>query len=265
MKIVGSSLEAEIRSIKHPIICSNAVVNDPHEIPFHSHPRGQLLFSINKTIFVNIEDKSWYIYPSQAVWIPSNLTHSVTAKIGADYCSIYTEEFISDALKKKPGIYKLSPLLKQLIFESASFGKDYQNGSPECRLNNVILDQLDRLTISQNELILPYSKSLVKLCDKNISNPMDRTSLKDWGDLIGATERNLSRKFKLETGMSYSQWRHRFDCNYLLEQSFQGKSFSFIASDLGYSSTNSLSRMVKNETGLTPSDFIKSFQHIQNV
>lgn len=49
------------------------------EFDFHSHSRGQLAYASSGVIKVYTDSGSWIVPPSQAVWIPGGIRHSLTS------------------------------------------------------------------------------------------------------------------------------------------------------------------------------------------
>lgn len=254
---LNSSPQGYIQDSYRKLLSQRAQVQQAHEITGHRHSRGQLLFARNQSLQIRIGDTCWHLPAQQAVWIPSNQEHQVFAPNGADYLSVYSDESCFKDLPNQAGCVALSRLAKELIMESAQFGEHYQPDSPESRLNQVLFDQLRQLKTDAWPLIMPQYNLLKKLCDRLIENPQQQISLQSWGQQFGATERHLARRFKTETGLTYTQWRHRLEILYMLQAVQKGFSLSYIAADLNYAQVSAFSKMVKRETGFCPSELIQ--------
>lgn len=256
MRQVSSSSEADIDCREKAVISTHAVVKEPHEISWHCHSRGQLLFSKSESIQVNINDSAWILAPEQSVWIPSHSHHQLMAKKGAEYYSVYTDQSLHSILPNTAGLVHLSRLDRELIYKSSEYGSHFQINSAESRFNQVLLDQLQGIEADNLQLIMPKSNVLKSLCEYLVNNPLDRVSLQAWGSREGRSERHLARCFKRETGITFSKWRHRLDILYMLDANRKGHSFTYIAADLDYANVSSLSKMVKKETGFSPSEMM---------
>lgn len=259
---VSSSPEGHLQSSQYRLVCRHAQVKQPHEIGAHRHARGQLLFTENEAIQIRIGQQHWHLAPQQAVWIPSQQEHHLTAPQGAAYFCVYADQSCVAQLPLTGGLVQLNPLTKALVSESSQYGQAYDLGSAEARLNQVLWDQLKQLKTDPLQLIMPTSPILEKLCRHVIDSPLDAVSLTQWGNQFGASERHLARKFKAETGLTYRQWRHKHDLLYLLHAHQKGESLSYIAADLGYAHSSALSKMVKKETGLSPSEWLQKHAYL---
>ena len=72
------------------------------------------------------------------------------------------------------------------------------------------------------------------------------------------SERTLSRLFKKETGMTYSQWKNRLYLMLSFRALLEGTSVTNIAYDLGYESSSSFIYQFKKTLGVTPKVFLKN-------
>ena len=70
------------------------------------------------------------------------------------------------------------------------------------------------------------------------------------------SERTLSRLFKKETGMTYSQWKNRLYLMLSFRAFLEGTSVTNIAYDLGYESSSSL--FINLKTWALPQGFFKN-------
>ena len=56
-------------------------------------------------------------------------------------------------------------------------------------------------------LAMPSDHRLVELCTALLTTPGVSTSLAQWAERLGMSERNLARLFRRETGTSFRTWR----------------------------------------------------------
>ena len=151
---------------------------------------------------------------------------------------------------------KVNDFLKALIIEANTIKSDYQWRSTDGRLLHLILD---RLIQAPNEVFqLPYPKDhrLLVLLSEIQESPENNNTLCEWGNIVGASARTLSRLFKKETGLNYSEWRQRLNIQIAISQLSLGKSITNISLHLGYESPSSFIHMFKTKTGMTPSFYI---------
>jgi len=155
-------------------------------------------------------------------------------------------------------VLKVNEFLKALIKEAKAIGNDYLWSSSDGRLLHLILD---RLTQAPNEVFqLPYPSDprLLAVLSEIQTTPENNNNLAQWGAIVGASARTLSRLFKKETGLNYSEWRQRLNIQIAITQLSRGQSITNISLLLGYESPSSFIHMFKSKTGMTPSSYRKN-------
>ena len=122
---------------------------------------------------------------------------------------------------------------------------------------NIILDLVKILQVAPLELRMPTDARLKKISEKLTINPGDNRTLAQWGKSVGATERTLARRFRLETGMSFRHWRQQMRILESLKRLGQNEPVSAVALDLGYNSPSAFIAMFKKALGKTPGQYFK--------
>src|SRR3546814_10381681 len=56
---------------------------------------------------------------------------------------------------------------------------------------------------------MPGDSRLKRICEAIIADPSDSRTIDDWACDIGMSRRTLTRRFREETGLSFSTWRRR--------------------------------------------------------
>ncbi|NQZ86891.1 MAG: helix-turn-helix transcriptional regulator [Colwellia sp.] len=227
-------------------IAMNSVVSK------HSHDWGQFVYAHSGVLAVSTPSNRYLVPPEQGVWLLPEIEHEVTAISNVQLTSFYFDVSLLDDLPVKCCVLKVNEFLKALIKEANNIESDYQWNSTDGRLLHLILD---RLTQAPNEVFqLPYPKDhrLLALLNEIQITPENNNSLGEWGEIVGASARTLSRLFKKETGLSYSEWRQRLNIQIAITQLSLGKSINSISLHLGYESPSSFIYMFKNKTGVTP-------------
>jgi AraC-like DNA-binding protein len=131
----------------------------------------------------------------------------------------------------------------------------YPLKSPEERLLTVILDQIRSMRIAPLELPIPEDVRLEKIYKRLSSSPEDNRKLDDWGKVVGATGRTLARHFRLETGMTFGQWRQQIRILEALKRLGMKESVTTVAIELGYDSPSAFISMFKKVLGKTPGQY----------
>ena len=79
--------------------------------------------------------------------------------------------------------------------------------------------------------------------------------MEDWGKMVGATGRTLARHFRLETGMTFGQWRQQIRILEALKRLGSKEPVTTVAIDLGYDSPSAFISMFKKALGKTPGQY----------
>ena len=86
--------------------------------PEHRHDWAQVVYAVSGVLTVAVQGRSFVISSEQAVWLPTGATHRVGTLFGAEFRSLWiAKERIAD-FPDKPGVFRVSPLLRELIVES---------------------------------------------------------------------------------------------------------------------------------------------------
>ena len=86
-------------------------------------------------------------------------------------------------------------------------------------------------------------------------NPGDNRTLEKWGNVVGATGRTLTRRFRSETGMSFGQWRQQVRILEALKRLAMNEPVTTVAMELGYDSPSAFISMFKKALGKTPGQY----------
>jgi len=88
-----------------------------------------------------------------------------------------------------------------------------------------------------------------------LDNPGDQRSIEEWAKWAGISERTLSRRFVVETGFSYTNWRHRARIMRALEMLAEAVPVTTVAFYVGYESVSAFIALFKRTFGVTPSAY----------
>jgi len=253
---------------------------DKDILEYHTHPRGQLAYASSGTLKVYTDEGIWVVPQSQAVWIPSDISHSVYIQTDAEIRHLFVDPSCLDCFPSQCSVLEVTPLLQELILRFTRFDSVapyYDIDSPMARLGAVILDELQALKPSA--LYLPWAKDrrvqrgMKELMDEiqhscqHIDTKGDNNSdieywiqsqqLETWATAVGASTRTLSRLFLQETGMTFKQWRQQLILQEAVSLLGSGKAVTELALTLGYKSPSAFTAMFKKALGKSPVHYCK--------
>lgn len=256
MHTLSGSPEGDIVDATRPVIATAAEVAHAHVIPAHHHPRGQLLYAVDGAMRVRVGAAAWSVTPRTGVWVPCGVTHQVEAPAGLSYRSVFVDPCASGALPTYNAPVAINALMRELIIEAAGFGAHYRPRSAEARLIGVLQDRLHCMRPDALAIPLPRDTRARRVCDALLEHPADDRGLEQWGRLVGASGRTLTRLFLRETGMPFSEWVRRMRLSLALDRLAQGESVTAVALDLGYASPSAFSAMFRRTFGASPRRYL---------
>lgn len=250
-KILPSKESRQIPN--QPITMINRKISKHTMVVKHSHSWGQFVYAEKGVLSVVTDDVRYIVPPEQGVWILPDIAHEVTAVTDVKLSSFYINNKSANALPKQCSVILVNSFLKALFREALTFSaKDFMTKGDKLVLSLI----LERIAIAPKvNFQLPYPKDarLLKIFFMIQENPAKTYRLNEWGNIVGASSRTLSRLFKLETGLTYRAWRQKLNIQLAISYLSSGKAIHNIALELGYESPSAFSHMFKAHTKMSPS------------
>jgi len=197
----------------------------------------------------------WVVPPLRAVWIPALTDHQINVSGELSMRTLYIDPTFFYGPMESCCVINVSPLLKELILHAVSLPRLYPLRGPEERLLMVLLDRIKDMSINPLQLPIPVDARLKKIYKHLSTNPGNNRTLEDWGKIVGATGRTLARHFRLETGMSFVQWRQQIRIMEALKLLGMKDPVTTVAFELGYESPSAFISMFKKALGKTPGQY----------
>ena len=244
-------------NISRPIVAVAKEFPPDHLIPLHQHSRSQFLYASSGVMKVKTDKGIWIVPPLLAVWIPANILHEIEVSGHLSMRTLYIDPTLFSGPSKECCVIAVTPLLRELVIYATDLPQLYPLGGEEERLLTVMLDQISSVDMASLKLPIPEDQRLKKIYDILAVTPGDNRTLVDWGKTVGATGRTLARLFRLETGMSFGQWRQQVRVLEALRRLGMNESVTTVAIELGYDSPSAFISMFKKTLGQTPGRYFK--------
>jgi transcriptional regulator GlxA family with amidase domain len=123
-----------------------------------------------------------------------------------------------------------------------------ENGRGQ-HLSALILDEVRSAQEQPYVVSLPTDKQLRKLCRSLLDNPGLDLTIDDWADEVGMSRRTMTRKFRLQTGMSFVEWRQRLRVSHVMRKRAEGMPLAIASVEAGYQSVSTLKKTMKRLGG----------------
>lgn len=244
------------------IYCMHDLMGET-DIPFHSHNKGQFLYTEGGVVHVITDNQTFFLPARHYMWIPAGVLHSIhpgTANVIMRnlYFPIENSE---DDFYSKIGIYPINELLLQMTIYTNRWSGDLKpNDKVAWHFLLAIKSILPEVSDYNLPLSLPYAKdnrlqAVIKYMEKNLH---ENIVLSDFGTTMGLSPRTLSRLFQRDVGMSFVQYltiqRLMRAIVLLLEKQLSVKE---VATLVGYNSIPTFSNTFFKILGIRPSEYQK--------
>nr|WP_218884292.1 helix-turn-helix transcriptional regulator [Burkholderia guangdongensis] len=222
-------------------------------VPRHTHAWAQVAYASRGVLRVATDGTTWMVPPSRAIWVPPHVTHEVVIVEDAYLRTLYVDASIVPDGLDACRVVEVSGLLRELVV--ALDARDL-NPTRERMLHALVLDELSHAEPLPLAVPMPDEKRLRALCEAVLAHPAHAESLEHLAGEVGASTRTLSRLFRQELGVSFSQWRQQALLARAIPLLNQGRPLSHIARELGYQSQSAFSAMFRRAFGESPRAFM---------
>ncbi|HTJ95560.1 MAG TPA: helix-turn-helix transcriptional regulator [Pararobbsia sp.] len=239
----------------HPIRVRSRPMTVDTVFGFHLHPWAQVAYTSEGVMRIDVDDTTWIVPPSRAIWIPAHVVHNAQIIEPAYLRTLYVDASIVPQTLSECRVIEVSALLRELIV--ALDAAETLTAGREQSLVQLILDEIVRSESLPLGVPLPADKRLRALCEAIVANPKAGDSLEQLALDVGASVRTISRLFRTELGSSFSEWRQQVVLAHAIPLLSQGQPLSHVASELGYTSQSAFTAMFRRAFGKSPREFFK--------
>ena len=223
------------------------------EVSSHQHKRAQLVYAEEGVLETRAVNKLWLVPPQQVFWIPPEIPHSMTAVSRVKTKSFFIDPmFCLPEMPPEPKTFNATPLLRELLIRAAAIKPLYNEQGLDGSIMELVLKEIDWKESDAFTVGWPKDSRLRTICSGIKESPNDSRTLEQWGELVGATSRTLTRKFRQETGMPFSSWRQHMRVLKAQSLLLEGAPVTDVALAVGYESPSSFSAVFLRITGRQP-------------
>ncbi|MDH0865040.1 helix-turn-helix transcriptional regulator [Mitsuaria sp. GD03876] len=226
--------------------------------PWHSHPRGQLLYAIEGVMLVDSAAGFWVIPPNRALWLPAGVRHSVRMSGTVRMRTAFIDAARIEGLPERTCVLNVSPLLRELMVAAVRVPIDHAASGRDGALMTLLVHEIRGASTLPLHLPMPTDPRLLAICEALAGKPSDPATAQDWAARLGVAAKTVHRLFQKETGMSFAQWREQARLLYALRRIAEGSRVIDIALDCGYASQSAFAAMFRRHFGAPPSSFYAS-------
>ena len=226
-------------------------------IPPHTHPRGQLLYTARGVVTTTAEEGKWVAPPQRAVWIPAGVAHTNRHSVGSELRTIYIRDDAASGLPARCGVVQVTPLMREIVLAVMGLPRLYDEGGADGRLVQVLLDHLAALPDEPLHLPMPANRKLRAIAQDFAKRPGEKLLLAHAARLVAMSPRSSARHFLAETKMTFGAWQTQARLLRALELLGTGQSVGEVAFALGYEGPSAFIAMFRRTFGTTPSRYFE--------
>ena len=235
----------------------NFAFDSDHKKDLHSHEVDSLFVPLEGNIFLECGQFLFIATYGSAIFVPRGIMHQGQMFGGTKGFNLYFKE-PNTLLSKKPTSILINELCLALMKDLIDENQEVQDELICLKKFELLVHELNISKSSPFCLQTYENKTFQKITDMIIKAPHEKRSLAYLANHFGMSERTLSRLFKKETGMTYSQWKNRLYLMLSFRALLEGTSVTNIAYDLGYETSSSFIYQFKKTLGVTPKVFLKN-------
>lgn len=211
---------------------------------------GRLLFGTHFEFVV--DGRRQCVARVSALWLPPHADVAISAKSMPHYVVVPAKNCAS--LPKKILSFIPHAFLRQLLLHYATSEVSRWSETRRQRVSELLFEELAE-NLAQ-PFRLPSDPRIQKIAQGILGSPEDPRSLEEWGKRVGVSGRHVNRRFRVETGMSFAQWRSHVRVGMAKDLLRTREPLRSIARKLGYTSEGAFIRMFKKVAGVTPRRYL---------
>ena len=220
----------------------------------HSHPRGQLSYARDGLMTVVAEDCTLIVPAGHAVWIPPAIEHQAHSVENLRVLSAYASPDAWPDMPVRPKVFGVSPLLEPLLTRLIAAQLRRETGPATEALLVLLQDEVRAGQSFDLGVPMPRDRRLRRVCEAVLTGGPGGLSKEDLARIGNLSSRTMTRLFRSELGMTFSEWSQRALVVAAVGRLSQGDPVALVAADLGYDSPSAFSAMFRRRIGRRPSD-----------
>ncbi|SEE00605.1 AraC-type DNA-binding protein [Arthrobacter alpinus] len=220
----------------------------PLEWEPHSHPLHELVWARGGTMTTRVGDRIYTVSEGEGLWLPAGQVHAGRLTANVEFHSAFFSRHRTPVAFAAPTVITMVPLLESLLRHLAR--TDLPSDARE-RAESVVFDVLQP-SGQQLRLQLPGDRRIDPIAETLLNDPSDGRSLDEWAQLLGISERTITRAFRHTTGLSFAQWRRVLRVHHALALLSEGWDVRTTSEMVGYAQPSSFIAAFRTVMGTTP-------------
>jgi AraC-like DNA-binding protein len=234
------------------------------QVPKHAHGSDQLIYAISGVMEVSSGRTVWLIPPHFALWIPARTQHWIHMAGPVSMRTLYFRSSLAARCGPGCAVLHVTPLLRELVVETARIGQLRMRNRHECALRDVLIPQIRKASPMPTFVTLPCEERALAVAQAILRNPAESKSMMALCAAAGVGVRTIERSFRKDVGTSFELWRRQVRLKRAVELLISGGAVKEVAFKVGYRQTSAFVEMFRRTFGTTPKVWIQSLETSAN-
>lgn len=196
--------------IEAPVLEAFTYLDSADDVVYdwHAHPHHQLLYAYAGTLRLEAHNHLYLLPPQRAVWIPAGVMHRTTLnKVRSG--SVFLLPALVPTTINRVRVIAAAPIVREMLLFAMRWS---QHRAPDDALANAYFHALGLLCAEWLMQEMPFhlpvaqTPSLLAAIDFTLTH-LDSVDLEQVARVANYSPRHFSRRFKLETGLEWRQFR----------------------------------------------------------
>lgn len=243
-----------------PVMISAAGFAPKTTILPHCHDRAEFVYVASGRLSVTLDDIGFIASAGSAVLIPPGTMHQVQSLCATAMMTVYIALPSAMPQLSTCRVIVVSDLLRELMAAALRIPAAYENHSRDERIMDLMREEVAWLAVQSPmpglKTPMPQEPRLAQLCRQLMAESESAIPIDFAASRVGMGRRTFTRRFRSETGMSFSEWLLRVRLNAAVGKLMAGASITEAAFDAGYSSPSAFAKLFKRSFGMSPSQLL---------
>lgn len=240
------------RDLQSCLLGEEIRVSSAQNIWLESRNRVYLLH-VQKGVFsATVGNQSLILHPAHVMVLSANSSCMLSGNAGIIQIVSLSLSVCHSAEKTR--VLMSSDIISALITEIVNLNYERRNVSRENALSSLLVCEMSRNAHVNGQLAMemPTDKRLLGVCHDLLLSPSLHDNVNEWCRKAGMSRRNFSRIFKIETGMTFVEWRREVRLLVALSKIVSGAKITAAAYDVGYENVSTFTAAFSRRFGKSP-------------
>lgn len=250
--VVAGAQVPDVVPAPFAIFAESVFVPVPLEFEPHTHPMHELVWVRGGTMTVRLADAVVTVPEGHGLWIPAGVEHAGRTTARTTLSDALFDAQRSPVFFTEVVAVEVTPILASLL---RHLERTDLTEPARLRAEAVVFDVLAP-TERQLSLRVPNAERVEPIVSALLDDPTDDRALSDWAELLGISERTVTRLFRTHTGLSFMQWRQVLRVHRALSLLAEGLPVQEVAELMGYAQSSTFIASFKRVMGTTPGAYL---------